>query len=206
MLRSVTTRFAGLVILIAGIWGGLIPFVGPYFHFALGPDHTWTWSTDRLYLDVLPGAAAVLGGLMLLGAGPRRFGRLGALVALAGGIWFVVGPDVSRLWHLGGAQGAVHGPKGTRMLELVTFHSGLGALVITLAAFALSGLRALRKGVAAPAAAAPAATNGTRGLLRPRRPYLERHARPARDEVPEGEPVASRREARVPEDVPAGRR
>jgi hypothetical protein len=29
MLRSITTRVAGLAILILGIWGGIIPFVGP---------------------------------------------------------------------------------------------------------------------------------------------------------------------------------
>jgi hypothetical protein len=187
MLRTVTTRFAGLVILIAGIWGGLIPFVGPYFHFALGPDHTWTWSASRLYLDVLPGAAAFVGGLLLLGGGPWMIGRLGALLALAGGIWFAVGPDVSRLWHAGGAQGAVNGHKGTRMLELLTFHSGLGALVITLAAYALPGVLALRAAAAAPVAA-------DEPVARRRAAYV-----PADEDVAADEAVA-------PEDVPAGRR
>jgi hypothetical protein len=37
VMRHVTTRVSGLIILIAGIWGGPIPFVGPYFHFTLGP-------------------------------------------------------------------------------------------------------------------------------------------------------------------------
>lgn len=164
MRRSFTTRFAGLVILIAGLWGGLIPFVGPYFHFALGPDHAWTWSASRLYLDVLPAAAAVLGGLLLMTGGPRLSGRLGALVALAGGIWFAVGPDVSTLWHAGGAQGATHGAhKVTRMLELVTFHTGLGVLIVTFAAYALPALVAIRS-AAPPAratAARPAATAAT---------------------------------------------
>jgi hypothetical protein len=96
MYRHVTTRIAGLVILIAGIWGGLIPFVGPYFHFVLGPDHAWRWTNGRLWLDVL---AAVLGGLILMGGGPRLSGRFGALIALAGGAWFAVGPDVSMLWN-----------------------------------------------------------------------------------------------------------
>jgi hypothetical protein len=154
MLRSVTTRLAGLAILIAGVWGGLIPFVGPYFHFTLGPDHTWTWTSARLYLDVLPAAAAVLGGLILLGWGPRIAGRIGSLLALAGGIWFAVGPDVSRLWHSGGAQGLAHGAGGRRTLEYLTFHSGLGVLIVMLAAFALPGVLALRRPVAA--AGAPA--------------------------------------------------
>lgn len=157
MLRSVTTRLAGLVILIAGLWGGLIPFVGPYFHFALGPDHTWTWTAARFYLDVLPAIAAVLGGLLLLASGPWLAGRIGALLALAGGIWFAVGPDVSRLWHSGGAQGLPHGHGGKRVLEYLTWHSGLGVLIVTFAAYALPGLLAIRRPAtaAADSAAAP---------------------------------------------------
>ena len=156
MFRSVSTRVAGLVILVAGIWGGLIPFVGPYWHWTLGPDHAWTWSNARLYLDVLPGIAAALGGLILLGAGPRLGGRFGALLALAGGVWFAVGPDVSRLWHAGGAQGAAHGRSLARTLEYVTFHTGLGVLITSFAAFALPGALAgrRRRAVAAEEAAA----------------------------------------------------
>src|SRR5437660_12933529 len=121
MFRHVTTRFAGLVILIAGLWGGLVPFVGPYFHFALGPNHSWTWTTGRLWLSVVPAACAVLGGLLLLGGGPRVSGRFGALLALAGGVWFAIGPTVSLLWATD-AEGLAHGPKFTRRLGAVTYH------------------------------------------------------------------------------------
>jgi|GEM_PF-1613306 len=144
MLRHVTTRLSGLIILIAGIWGGIIPFVGPYFHFTLGPDRTWTYTSGRLWLDILPAVAAVLGGLILMGGGPRISGRFGALLALAGGVWFAVGPDISRLWTHGvGAQGAAHGHHVvTRMLEFLTLHSGLGVLITALAAYALPGAAA----------------------------------------------------------------
>jgi hypothetical protein len=164
-MRHVTTRAAGFIILIAGVWGGLIPFVGPSFHFTLGPDHTWAWSASRLYLNVLPAIAAVVGGLFLIGGGPRPLGKIGALLALAGGIWFAVGPDVSYLWHAGGAQGVAHGHKVRRMLELVTFHSGLGVLITAFAAYALPGLAVLRREAPATAAAAgtaaPAGAGGT---------------------------------------------
>jgi hypothetical protein len=153
MFRSVTTRVAGLIILVAGVWGGLAPFVGPYWHFTLGRDHTWAWSTASLYLNVLPGIAAALGGLILLGAGPWIAGRLGALLALAGGIWFAIGPDVSRLWHAGGAVGVAHGRTLTRTLEYLTFHTGIGVLITALAAYSLPGVIARRRAVApAPAA------------------------------------------------------
>lgn len=139
-MRHITTRAAGLLILAGGLWGGAIPFVGPYFHFTLGPDHAWTWTSARLYLDVLPAIAAVLGGLVLLGAGPRITGRLGALIALAGGFWFAIGPDMSLLWHQGGDQGAAHGSRGVQALEHLTLHTGLGVLMAALAAYALPGL------------------------------------------------------------------
>jgi hypothetical protein len=156
-MRHLSTRAAGLLILILGIWGGLIPFVAPYFHFALGPDKSWTWTSGRGWLDVLPGAVAVLGGLILLGAGPRLGGKLGALMAIAAGIWFAVGPDVSLLWNSAGAQGAAHGSTGIRVLEMVTYHTGLGAVMAALAGYALPGSVRRRAAAAAPAAAGTAA-------------------------------------------------
>ncbi len=184
MFRSVTTRLAGFIILIAGMWGALIPFVGPYFHFTLGPDHTWVWNTGRLYLDVLPAIAAVVGGLFLLAGGPWLSGRFGALLALAGGIWFAAGPDVSRLWHGGGAQGFAHGHGAKRMLEFLTLHSGIGVLITALAAYSLPGIlayRHARTGVA-PAAGTVAAADAAA-------------ATHGRDRVAarEGEPVATTR-------------
>ena len=184
-MRSVTTRVAGLIILVAGIWGGLIPFVGPYFHFTLGPDHAWTWTSARFYLDVLPSIAAVVGGLLLIAAGPWFAGRIGALLALAGGVWFAVGPDVSRLWHAGGAQGIAHGNGTKRMLEYLTFHSGLGVLIAACAGFALPGVLALRR----RATAAEAAAAGTAAMA----PASRARTAPAAAPAPT-----------VPADAPAG--
>ena len=146
MFRHVTTRFSGLIIVIAGLWGGLIPFLGPTFHFTLGTDHAWRWTTGRLWLDVLPAVAAVLGGLILMGGGPRLSGRFGALLALAGGLWFAVGPDVSMLWNHGVSQaGVAHGHTVKRMLEFLTLHSGIGVLITALAAYSLPGVYAVRR-------------------------------------------------------------
>jgi hypothetical protein len=136
-MRSLSTRAAGLLTLILGVWGGLIPFIGPYFHFTLGPNKAWTWTSGRLYVDVLPGIAAVLAGLILLRAGPRPGARLGALLALGAGIWFAIGPDVSQLWNAAGAQGAAHGSRGIRVLEVLAYHTGLGAVMAAIAGYAL---------------------------------------------------------------------
>jgi hypothetical protein len=137
MLRSISTRTAGLAIVVLAIWGGLIPFVGPYFHFTLGPDHTWTWTTARLYLSVLPAVGALIGGLWLVGAGPWASGRVGAVLALLSGIWFAVGPEMSTLWHHGGQLGAAHGTLVVQAMERLGLHSGLGAVIAALAGFAL---------------------------------------------------------------------
>jgi hypothetical protein len=153
-MRSLSTRATGLLILALGLWGGLVPFVGHYFHFALGPDKSWTWTTGRLYLSVLPAAAAVLGGLMLIGAGPRPGARVGALLAIAAGIWFVIGPDVSHLWNASGAQGAAHGSTTVRVLEMLAYHTALGALLAALGGYALPRFAVAQEVVAGPAVAA----------------------------------------------------
>jgi hypothetical protein len=164
MLRIPRSRGAvsGLLLVILGLWGGLIPFVGPYFDFAIGPNRTWHWSTGRLWLDVLPGAAAVVGGLMLMASRNRASGGLGAWIALAAGVWFVIGPSMSMLWNNGGVQtGLPFGGTGRRTLEELTYFYGLGAAITTLSAFAMGRLSVVSArdmalaGRRQPAAAAP---------------------------------------------------
>jgi hypothetical protein len=188
MLRSVTTRVVGLTILILGIWGGIIPFVGPYFHFTLGPDQTWTWTAARLYLSVLPAIAAVVGGLLLLGAGPWAAGRLGALIALVAGVWFAIGPDLSLIWRAGGELGAGVGSQTRQALERLSFHSGLGVLIVALAAFALPGaVVAYRARRAEPVPGEPVA---------PSAPVADGGA-PSEDVEQPGEPVPAEQHERV---------
>ena len=45
---------SGLLIVLLGLWGGLIPFVGPSFDYGFTPDDTWQWTDGRLFLEVLP--------------------------------------------------------------------------------------------------------------------------------------------------------
>jgi hypothetical protein len=141
-MRSLSARAAGLVAFTAAVWAGLIPYVGPYFHFTLGPDHAWTWTSGRLYLDILPAVAVGVGGVLLILRGTRAGGRLGALLTVAGGAWLAVGPTVSELWHAGGAQGATHGSRGAQMLEQLTLHTGVGVLLCLVAAATLAAPRA----------------------------------------------------------------
>ncbi len=184
-MRSLGTRAAGLLILIGGIWGGLAPFVGPYFHFVLGPDKAWTWTSGRLWLSVVPGIAAVVAGLMLLRAGPRTGGRLGALLAIAAGAWFAVGPDISQFWHAGGAQGVANGAKATRIFEMLAFHTGLGVAIATLGGYALPGLVLARR-----RAATDMPAEGTGRPVEAGQPARE----PVAPVAPSREPVESARE------------
>ena len=156
----------GSLLLLLGIWGGLIPFVGPYFHYAYTPDRTWAYSTGRLWLEILPGAAAVLGGLVVLVSRNRAVAAFGAWLAALAGIWFVVGGGVSTLWTASGASEAGTPVGGTlaRAVEDVGFFAGLGAVIVFLAAlalgrFAVVGVREaghrVREPVTVPPQAAP---------------------------------------------------
>lgn len=131
---------SGLVLVLLGIWGGLIPFVGPYFGYEFGSDQTWAMSWNRFWLDVLPAAALFFGGLMLMASRNRISGILGGWLALCGGAWFVVGPTVAMLWD--GAAGAnpigpPAGSNGVEVLELLGYFYALGAIAIAMAGIAL---------------------------------------------------------------------
>ena len=49
---------SGLLLILLGAWGALVPFVGPYFDFAFSPDEPWAWTDARGWLEVLPGAVS----------------------------------------------------------------------------------------------------------------------------------------------------
>ena len=130
---------SGLLIVLLGIWGGLIPFIGPSFDYGFTPDLSWHWTTGRFLLEVLPAAATVLGGLAMMGSASRISGSAGAWLAAAGGAWFVIGQWVSMLWNNGVMQAGQ--PTATtdigQVAEWVGFFLGLGVVIVFLAAMAL---------------------------------------------------------------------
>ncbi len=87
----------GVLLILLGLWGGLAPFVGPYFHFGYTPDKTFYYSSGRLYFSVIPGAAALLGGLLVLATRNRGVGAFGGVLAALGGAWFVAGAGLRYL-------------------------------------------------------------------------------------------------------------
>ena len=130
---------SGLLIVILGVWGGLIPFVGPSFDYAFTPDQSWHWTTGRLLLEVLPAVATILGGLAMMGSSSRISGSAGAWLAAAGGAWFVIGQWVSMLWNDGVMQAGE--PAATtdagQVAEWMGFFLALGVVIVFLSAFAL---------------------------------------------------------------------
>ena len=137
-LPRTTGAVSGLLIVILGVWGGLIPFIGPYFHYAFGGLQKWHFTSERLWLDIVPGAVAVIGGLMLMRASTRVGGLTAGWVALAAGVWFAIAPPVSLLWHHTiYAIGVPYGGHTRQMLEWIGYFSGLGVTIVGLAAFAM---------------------------------------------------------------------
>ncbi|WP_436496225.1 hypothetical protein [Actinokineospora sp. HUAS TT18] len=126
----------GLLVFLLGIWGAVIPFIGPYLNLAYEPDTPWTMTADRLWLNVLPGVAALLGGLGLVASASRGGGVVWGWLAAVGGGWFVLGPTVSALWN-GGTGDVVGDNAGVRVAAQLVFHYGLGVLILFLAAVAL---------------------------------------------------------------------
>jgi hypothetical protein len=136
---------SGLIVIALGLWGALVPFVGPYFNFAMHSDQTWQWFTDRGWLEVLPGAVAVLGGVMMVRGGTRSSISLGAMLGLAAGFWFVAGPMVGTIWNDGAVTvgPALGAHQLTRALEWIAFFYGVGALLILFSSYALGFIAAL---------------------------------------------------------------
>src|ERR1700680_4091901 len=130
--------FSGVLLLLMGAGGGLVPFVGPYFHYAYTPPTTWHFTMARLWLEILPGAAVALGGLLVAVSASRLLAGGGAILAALGGGWFIVGREVNRLWPHIGVPGVPAGNSVTRtVLEELGFFTGLGAVIVFFAALAL---------------------------------------------------------------------
>jgi hypothetical protein len=142
MLRVPRSRgvLSGVLLLLLGIWGALIPFIGPYFHYAFTPDQAWAYTSGRLWLEILPGVAAILGGLTVLISAYRHMALFGAWLAALGGAWFALGTVLRPIWNGSGTGPSAGTPVGgtlIRMWEQVGFFTGLGIAIVLVAAAAL---------------------------------------------------------------------
>lgn len=143
-------RRVAIPLVIVGIWGGIVPFAGPSFHYSMGGGGSWVWSESHATLHLAPAIAAVIGALVLLGGRRRGVLRAGGLVAMVGGIWFVIGPSLQPLWAGSGSGSGMMmmgGSAGKSALESIGYHYGTGVIITALAAFAL-GMLSSRRAVA----------------------------------------------------------
>jgi hypothetical protein len=142
MLQVPRSRGAvsGLLLVLLGLWGALIPLVGPYFHYAYTPDTAWTFTHGRIWLEIVPGAATFLGGIILLVSASRPLAMFGAWLAAAGGAWFALGTVLSPIWPAASTLNP-GSPVGTttllRQVEHLGFFTGLGVVIVFVAALAL---------------------------------------------------------------------
>jgi hypothetical protein len=131
---------SGILLVLLGAWGALIPFIGPYFNLSYTPDKAWTWSAARGWLEVLPGAATFVGGVLLLFSASRVVTLVGSWLAVAGGAWFVIGPQLQTTWNIGspgqpaGTSDAIH------VAETLVMFSALGAVILFVASAAFGRL------------------------------------------------------------------
>lgn len=142
-MRTVTARFLGLLLILLGAWGGIVAYVGPRIGFRMDSSAAWAWTTSRWELHAAPGGAVVLGGLLLLIATPRMIARFGALLALLGGMWLVVGPLFASMWLGSGAETQLASSTLSQAARPLGYHYGTGILIIAFAAFAWAMCAAL---------------------------------------------------------------
>lgn len=130
----------GLLLILLGAWGALVPFFGPNIDWAYMADPAWTWTATKGWLEVLPGAAAALGGLLVLMSGNRASAVFGGWLAVLGGAWFVVGRAFAATLGIGNLGLPAASTDLKRALLEVTYFTGLGALIVFLGGAAVGRL------------------------------------------------------------------
>jgi hypothetical protein len=118
----------------------------------------------------VPGAAAFLGGVMVLLAASRAAAMTSGFLAALAGAWFVTGvPILARVTTAGPGVPAVSRGSGfsapvMRQVEGLGFYHGLGVVIVFFAALALARLAAAAYPaagyVARPSEAEPASPEG----------------------------------------------
>ncbi|GAA4483051.1 hypothetical protein GCM10023094_34050 [Rhodococcus olei] len=131
---------SGLLLVLLGAWGALIPLIGPYFAFGFTPDRAWTWTSGRGWLEVLPGVVTAVGGVLLLVSRHRAVAGFGAWLAALGGAWFVVGPELAAPLHTGDPGTPTATGAWSAALQQLAYFEGLGIVIVFVAAASLGRL------------------------------------------------------------------
>ena len=170
-VRRSRGALSGVLLVLLGLWGALIPFVGPYFRYAYSPDRAWHVTAGRLWLEVLPGAVTLACGVVVLISRLRPVAVFAAWLAALAGAWFAVGTVVAAHWTTLPTAGAPVGGSARMALEQIGYFIGLSVVIVFVAALALGRLTA--QAAAADAAAAETAVASAPGATTASRfPYV----------------------------------
>jgi len=145
-VRRSQGALSGAFLMLLGLWGALIPFVGPYFHYAYypTPDRVWAVTAGRMWLEVAPGAVTLASGAVMIISRFRLLVLLGAWLAALAGTWFAVGSLVAARWStLPDAGKPAASGIARYLLEQLGFFTGLGVVIVFSAALAIGRLTVL---------------------------------------------------------------
>jgi hypothetical protein len=98
-LPAITLGTVSTLVVLVGAWAGIVPFIGAIINFSADGSRSWYWDLSHTLLWMIPGAVAVVVGLMMLGVVRRVHSGVGRVVPAWGGLivavcgaWLVIGP------------------------------------------------------------------------------------------------------------------
>ena len=138
-----------VLLMALGAWVILVPLAGPYFSFGFDTSTRWRFSEAHWTLSLAPGIALFCAGLLMTRRS-RAIGWLAGLVAVAAGVWLVIGPSLHPTWSSTGFA-PLPGTEAKTAARWIAGFYGAGALAIYLGAQA-QGLLERRAPARAPAA------------------------------------------------------
>lgn len=138
----------GLGALLVGIWGAIVPYVGPEFGYRSNGLGSFDWTTQHWLLYLLPGGVAAICGLVILSSTSSQKRARGpalttGLLLLLSGAWFVLGPSV---WPMLTAHPALHpvfagAPSAlAAFTNVVGYNLGVGILLACFGGMALKSV------------------------------------------------------------------
>lgn len=139
---------SGIALIVLGAWATLVPFIGPYFNFAFtpAPNNAWHWTADRGWLELLPGVAAFVAGLLLLAGTHRISLTFASWLGVASGAWLVVNPLIAPRISLSTGTPDPTSGAWVQTLEWLFFYYAIGAGIVFFAATALGRVSVHRVG------------------------------------------------------------
>ncbi len=130
--RPMAVLVPAVLLMALGAWVFFAPLSGPYFSFGFDTSTHWRFSQDHVLMSLIPGIAIFVGGILMMKRS-RAVAWLAALLAVAGGVWLVIGPSLHETWSTTGFQPMAGGSWKTG-LRWITYFYGAGVLAVYLGA------------------------------------------------------------------------